>query len=65
MKAMRCVSLPEDLCGAAEEKFGHRYGTIDELLSTVIAELLREDAEKMDENEQRTIEERLKGLGYI
>ena len=65
MNTMRGVSLPEDLCCAAEQKFGHRFSNVDELLSTVLAELLREDAGKMDESEQRTIEERLKGLGYI
>lgn len=65
MTANRCVSLPEDLCRTAEQKFGHRFANLEELLAAVMAELLRDDAVKMDEKEVETIEQRLKGLGYI
>jgi hypothetical protein len=31
----------------------------------VLKELTRDDADRLDEKEQRMIEERLRGLGYI
>ena len=65
MKNIREVCLPEELCHAAEVKFSQRFGNIEELLGTVLKELLREDALVMDESEQQIIEDRLRGLGYI
>jgi hypothetical protein len=65
MDGKRTIALPEDLCNAAEQKFAHRFGGLEELLTAVLVELGREDALKMDEKEQQIIEERLKGLGYI
>jgi len=65
MDGKRTIALPEDLCIAAEQKFAHRFGGLEELLTAVLVELEREDALKMDEKEQQIIEERLKGLGYI
>ena len=62
---MRTVTLREDLCDAVEQKFAHRFGGIEELLTAVLEELVRDDALQMDEKEQQIIEERLKGLGYI
>jgi len=61
----RTVALPEELCSAVEQKFAHRFGSLEELLSAALEELGRDDALKMDEKEQQIIEERLKGLGYI
>jgi len=57
--------LPEELCLKAEQKFRHRYETVDDLLLAVMTELMRDDAAAMDVDEQKIIEERLKGLGYI
>jgi hypothetical protein len=65
VNSLRTVAIPEELCRAAERKFAHRLGTLDELLAELLKELLRDDALVNDENEQRVIEERLKGLGYI
>jgi hypothetical protein len=65
VNSLRTVAIPEELCRAAERKFAHRFGTLDELLAELLKELLRDDALVNDENEQRVIEERLKGLGYI
>ncbi|HEV2696722.1 MAG TPA: hypothetical protein VGU90_01945 [Terriglobales bacterium] len=61
----RAVAVPETLCRAAEEKFAHRFATVDELVTEMLTRLLQENALAMDEKEQRIIEERLKGLGYI
>jgi hypothetical protein len=62
---MREVQLPSELCRAAEERYGSRLQTVEELLTFVLQEVLRDDAMQMDRDEQRMIEERLKDLGYI
>ncbi len=65
MRELRSVELPADLCRLAEERFGKRLGPIEEILTAVLDELVRNDALKMDEREQIVIEERLKALGYV
>jgi len=65
MGPLRSVTVPEKLCVAAEQKFAHRFGTVDELITELLKQLLQENSLAMDENEQHVIEERLKGLGYI
>jgi len=65
MNEMRSILLPEGLCAKAEQKFGSRFGSLDEFLSAVITELLRDEAAAMDEREQKIIEERLRNLGYV
>jgi hypothetical protein len=62
---IRTLELPNDLCEAAEQRFGQRFGKIEEFLILVLQRLVNDDAEKMDQNEQRMIESRLKDLGYI
>ncbi|PYV84928.1 MAG: hypothetical protein DMG93_03110 [Acidobacteria bacterium] len=65
MSNMRNISLPEELCVRAEEKFRHRFENTDDLVTALLTELTREDTVAMDRDEQKIIEERLKGLGYI
>jgi hypothetical protein len=65
MSGFRTISVPEELCRAAEQRFAHRFSTMDELVSELLRELLRDNAMAMDESERRIVEERLKGLGYI
>ena len=65
MNDTRKIILPEELCRAAEEKFSCRFGTLEELLTATLNELLRDDALRMDEQEQQIIEARLKALGYM
>jgi hypothetical protein len=65
MSSFRTVAIPEELCRAAEQKFAHRFGALDELLTEVLKELLRDNLTANYEQEQRIIEERLKALGYI
>lgn len=62
---MRDLRLPSDLCRLAEEKYGNRFETLERFLTHVLEQLVRDDATKMDREEQRIIEERLKDLGYI
>lgn len=65
MNGVRNVDLPEELCISVEKKFAHRFGGVEEILTAALEELVRDDAVRMDEKEERIIEERLKGLGYI
>lgn len=62
---MREVRLPSDLCHSVEQKFGSRFPTLEQFLIYVMEQLVRDDALKLDQEEQRIIEERLKDLGYI
>lgn len=61
----RNIAVPEELCRTVEEKFADRFSSTDELIVFLLRELLRDDAIKMDEQEQKIIEERLRGLGYV
>jgi hypothetical protein len=61
----RDIRLPASLCDAAEQKFAARFGSLEQFLSFVLQELVREDAAQMDQDEQRVVEQRLKELGYI
>lgn len=65
MSDMRTLRVPENLCREAETKFGLRFGTVDEFVTAMMAELLRNQSEIMDQAEEKIIEERLKSLGYI
>jgi hypothetical protein len=62
---LREIHLPEDLCASVERKFAQQFATVDELLTFVLSDLLRDDAARLDQAEQRIIEERLKELGYL
>ena len=65
MSEFRTVRLPADLCGEAENQFGHLFGNLEELLTFILRDLIRDDATKADQAEARLIEERLKELGYL
>lgn len=65
MTDMRKIALPEQLCLAVEEKFSHRFGSVEEFMEAALNELLRDDAQRMDEQEKQIIEERLRALGYV
>jgi hypothetical protein len=65
MSGFRNIAVAEELCRAAEQKYSHRFATMDECVTCLLQELLRDDAVRMDEKEARIIEERLKGLGYV
>jgi hypothetical protein len=65
MTDFRNVSLPENLCAAAEEKFGQSFGGLQEFLILVLREMVTDRAGSMDEEEQRLVEQRLRELGYL
>lgn len=62
---MRNVSLPAALCNRAEQKFGKRFSSVEELLEYVLTQVVGGDASHQDEAEQRMIEQRLRDLGYL
>jgi hypothetical protein len=65
MTQMREVSLSAELCEAAEKKFAHKFGSLEELLAFILRDLLHDEATQLDHAEQRMIEDRLRELGYI
>lgn len=65
MSEMRTIQLPAELCADAEAKFGSVFGSLEELLVSVLRELLRDEARSADEAEQQLVEERLRELGYL
>jgi hypothetical protein len=62
---LRSLQLPSTLCERAEQRFGARFGSVEQLFTFVLQELLRDDAAQMDQSEQRIIEQRLRDLGYM
>lgn len=62
---LREVRLPADLCETAEKKFHQRFATLEELLTFVLRDLIRDEALQADQAEQRLVEERLRELGYL
>ncbi len=65
MNSTRSICLPEDLCRMAEQKYASRCASVEELVTNLLQELLRDDGSKMDEHELQIIEQRLRGLGYV
>ncbi len=65
MTMRRQISLPEELCAAAEQRFRSNFETLESLLEFVLQELTRSEAEALDQAEQAILEERLRNLGYL
>ena len=61
----RTISLPEDLCATAEQRFVPSFENLESLLEFVLRELTRSDAESLNQAERKILEERLRNLGYI
>ena len=61
----RAISLPEQLCAAAEQRYGARFETLESLLEFVLSELLQDEAAALDQTEQEILEKRLRDLGYL
>ena len=65
MSSTRTITVSSELCRLAKEKFRTQFSSVDELVTAVLNQLLLDDGLRMDEGEQRLLEERLKGLGYL
>jgi hypothetical protein len=64
-ESIRQVRLSEELCAAAEARFGEEFKNLEELLTFLLRELLSDDTAKHDEAEEQLVEQRLRELGYI
>jgi len=65
MTQLRTVSLPQDLCMEAERQFGVHFDSLEALLTFVLREITKVDANLLDQAEEQMIEQRLKDLGYL
>ena len=65
--AHRSVQLPEELVSALEERLrGTSFDSVDAFVAFVLARLLDQPgAGGFTEEEERTLRERLRSLGYI
>jgi len=63
--SLRQVNLPEDLCSVAEKLYEKQFQSLEKLIVFLLEEVTRQDAVRLDQDEQRIIEARLKALGYI
>lgn len=66
-RRMRSVRLPEELVVALEERFhGTAFDSVDAFIEFVLARLLDEPGTTgFSEEEERSLKERLRSLGYI
>ena len=62
---VRDIALPVELCEKAEQRFRPHFDGVEQLLTFVLEELLRDEATELDLGEQQMVEQRLKDLGYI
>ena len=53
MTETREVRLAADLCLAAEKKFGETFGSVEDLLTFILRDLLRDDSARFDRFTQR------------
>ena len=61
----REVRVPEELCAAAESRYGRHFTSVEELVAFALRELLRDDVAQLNAEEERIIEQRLRDLGYV
>ncbi len=65
MTEMRDIWLPADLCDAAGKKFAGTFSSVEELLTFILRDLMRDEVERLDQSEQNLVEQRLRDLGYL
>ena len=63
--ARRQVSLPDELCAAAERRFAPQFDNLESFLEFVLRELIQDEGESLDKTEQALLEQRLRDLGYV
>lgn len=62
----RELKLPPELCQQLEAKYlGAHFATLEDLVTFVLQELVREEALQMDAAEEKIVEQRLRDLGYF
>jgi hypothetical protein len=62
----RNLQLPADLCDAAQILIqGTRFKSVEELLTFVLQQFTSGDGRKLEAQERKAIEDRLRDLGYL
>lgn len=61
----RTIRLPEDQCKEAEKWLAGRFADLETLISFLLQEIVKDDAEELDQVEEELVRQRLKDLGYI
>jgi len=65
MTQYRTVTLPEDLCAAAEKCLTGRFDSLEALFSFLLQEIAKDNTGRRDAADEQIIEQRLKDLGYL
>lgn len=65
MSEFRTVQLPEDLCVEAEKWLEGRFGNLQEFLAFLLRETIQDEGDKLDQQEEELVQQRLRDLGYI
>jgi hypothetical protein len=65
MTEYRTVRLPEQLCCDAEKWLAGRFDNLEALISFLLQEVVRDDTAKLEQAEEKLVQQRLKELGYI
>lgn len=65
MTARRQISVSEELCISAEQRFGSQFAGVEEFIEFLLREILQNDPQALDMAEKSVIEKRLRDLGYL
>ena len=65
MAQYRTVSLPEDLCAAAEKQLPDQFDSLEALLRFLLQEITNDESNQFDQAEEEIIQRRLRDLGYM
>jgi hypothetical protein len=65
MTQYRTIRVPEDLCAKAEKLLPSRFTDLEALITYLLEEVVRDDASKIDQEEEQFLQQRLKDLGYL
>jgi hypothetical protein len=63
--SQRTIALPADLCIEAEKWMAGRFGSLEELVTFLLREIVQDEDDKIDQQEEELIQQRLRDLGYI
>ena len=65
MTDFRSVRLPGELCEQAERWLKGRFDSLEALIIFALQEIVNDDGGKLDEQEEKMVQQRLRDLGYI
>lgn len=65
MSQLRTVQLPEDLCVEAEKWMAGRFTGLEELVAFLLREIIQDEDNKLDQQEEELVQQRLRDLGYM